>query len=144
MTFATTNRQAVFINTVLILFAIFAILLVTPASAKGVNLGDMDGMIALELCRTSTNPNKNPGDQDNFAQSWGNSCCSKAEGYCIECLRGKNYCTKYPYFKRPDFSKNRPKANTGGKFSNPKGTRKNVRDHRKQRAPRGNIFTPRN
>jgi hypothetical protein len=70
-----------------------------PVSAKGKKVNGTDGSILYEQCRLSVNEKKYKRDSITI-ESWGNQCCSKTEGYCIECLAGKSYCTKYPYLTR--------------------------------------------
>ena len=113
---------------------------VSTALAKGKNVNDTAGIFYLALCRSSVDTTKNLKDQDNVNQSWGNSCCSKKEGYCVECLRGKNYCTKYPYSSVPRFDKSKIE-NPANKLA-PKRDQNKLHDHRK--IPGGTIITPNN
>lgn len=125
---------------VLILVAIFALVMASPAIAKGKNVGDTNGTLLLEQCRGSVDTKKNPRDQNNVNQSWGNSCCSKEKGYCIECLRGKNYCTKYPYLKFPNVNLDRTNNNSPNQVVAPKAPRKKIRNQRK--LPGGTVIAP--
>jgi len=87
------------IFTSILCFLVFVTIVSNNAYAKAKKVNVADGSILFNSCILSIDTKKNKRDSIT-RESWGDQCCSKAEGYCIECLAGKNYCTKYPYLTR--------------------------------------------
>jgi hypothetical protein len=87
----------------LILAVLFSLFLVHSASARDQRVKGSQSLIDLELCRLSSDEKKHKKDFYENNQ-WGQSCCSKEQGFCIHCERGKNYCVKsgYQSFKKPE------------------------------------------